>query len=141
MKLIPKALLFFLCLALFTKTSSAQLSVSYYNSSLSKIGVAYNFTDRFWSELRLYSNTVLNDITPELIVNFNLVQKERHQIYLGAGGNVNVFTGLVFPAGVQFIPLENFRKFSLHIELQPSIDFNNDMILQSAWGIRYNFRE
>ncbi len=141
MKYTLRTFLLVLCFASFVKTSSAQLSVSYYNSSLSKIGVAYNFTDRFWSELRLYSNTVLNDITPELVINFNLVQKERHQIYLGAGGNVNVFTGVVFPAGVQFIPLESFKKFSLHIELQPSIDFNNDMILQSSWGIRYRFRE
>ena len=118
----------------------SQLSISYYSSSLSKIGLGYNFSDKLWTELRLYSNTSINDITPELVVCYNIVKKERHNIYLGLGGNVNYFTGFVLPLGVQFTPIEKFDRFSLHIELQPTLNIaEDDLILQSSWGLRYKF--
>lgn len=117
----------------------SQMSISYYSSSLSKIGLGYNFSDNFWSELRLYSNTSINDITPELVVCYNIVKKENHNVYLGLGGNVNYFTGFVLPVGVQFTPIEKFDRFSLHIELQPTLDIESDLIVQSSWGLRYKF--
>jgi hypothetical protein len=57
----------------------SQVSISYYSSSLSKIGLGYNFGDRFWGEFRLYSNTKIGDITPELVFCFNIVHKEKTQ--------------------------------------------------------------
>lgn len=118
----------------------SQFSVSYYSSSLSKIGLGFNVSDRFWSELRLYSNTTIHAITPELVVCFNFVKRERHNIYFGLGGNINYFTGFVLPVGVQFTPIEKFDRFSLHIELQPSLDIlSRDLILQSSWGLRFKF--
>lgn len=117
----------------------SQLSISYYSSSLSKIGLGYNINDRFWSELRLYSNTTVDDITPELVICYNIVKKERHNIYFGLGGNVNYFTGFVLPVGVQFTPFEKFDRFSLHIEIQPTLDIESDLIIQSSWGLRYKF--
>ena len=117
----------------------SQLSISYYSSSLSKIGLAYNFGDRLWSELRLYSNTTVSDLTPELVICYNIVKKERHNVYLGLGGNVNYFTGFVLPVGVQFSPVEKFDRFSLHIEIQPTLDIHDDFIIQSSAGIRYMF--
>ena len=117
----------------------SQLSISYYSSSLSKIGLGYNFGDKLWGELRLYSNTIVDDLTPELVICYNIVKKEKHNIYLGLGGNVNYFTGFVLPIGVQFTPIEKFDRFSLHIELQPTLDFESDLILQSSWGFRYKF--
>jgi hypothetical protein len=124
---------------LFSVEGFSQLSISYYSSSLSKIGLGYNFNDKFWSELRLYSNTTLDDITPELVICYNVVKKERHNIYLGLGGNFNYFTGFVLPVGVQFTPIEKFDRFSLHIELQPTLDIESDLIIQSSWGLRYKF--
>ncbi|HEX2396130.1 MAG TPA: hypothetical protein VHI78_12350 [Bacteroidales bacterium] len=121
-------------------SSQAQISVSYYSSSLSKAGVAYNINDRFWIELRVYSNTVFDDITPEMVFCFNMVSKENHNVYLGLGANVNFFTGPVLPVGVQFNPFKEFRRFSLHVELQPSLDIEGeDLILQASWGLRYKF--
>lgn len=116
-----------------------QLSISYYSSSFSKIGLAYNFSDKIWSELRLYSNTFFYDITPELVLCFNIVKTDRHNVYFGFGGNVNYLTGFVLPVGVQFTPIEKFDRFSLHIELQPTLDFMSDFIIQSSWGLRYKF--
>jgi len=119
----------------------SQLSISYYSSSLSKIGLGYHFNDRFWSELRLYSNTTVDDITPELAVCYNIVKKENHNVYIGLGGVVNYFTGFVLPVGVQFTPIEKFDRFSLHIELQPTLDIWGDLIVQNSWGLRYKFGE
>jgi hypothetical protein len=127
-------------LGLVSASTFSQLSVSYYASNLSKIGMAYNFSDRFWTELRLYSNTEIYDITPELVFCYNVVNKEQHNIYLGLGGNINYFTGFVMPVGVQFTPFEKFDRFSLHIELEPGIDLNYEsIIIQSSWGLRYKF--
>jgi len=76
----------------------------------------------------------------ELVFCFNLANKEHHRVYLGFGGNVNYFTGFVMPIGVQFTPFEKFDRFSLHIELEPTLDFSSeDVIIQSSWGIRYKF--
>jgi hypothetical protein len=136
-----KILFLFIFLSLTSYKGYSQLSISYYSSSLSKVGLGYNFNERFWSELRLYSNTDVGNITPELVICYNIAKKERHQIYLGLGANVNYFTGLVLPVGVQFTPIEKFDRFSLHIELQPTLDIESDLIIQSSWGLRYKFGE
>ncbi len=132
-------LILFVLLGFLNNKGFSQMSVSYYSSSLPKIGLGYNINDRWWSELRLYSNTTVENITPELVLLYNIVKKEKHNIYVGLGGNVNIFNGLVVPFGVQFSPLEKLDKFSFHIEFQPTIDFESSMILQSSWGLRYRF--
>lgn len=134
-----KILVLFGLFSIISLKGISQMSISYYSSSLSKIGLGYNFSDNFWSELRLYSNTSINDITPELVVCYNIVKKKNHNVYLGLGGNINYFTGFVLPAGVQFTPIEKFDRFSLHIELQPTLDIESDLIVQSSWGLRYKF--
>ena len=127
-------------LGLIPLTAKSQLSVSYYSSNLSKIGLAYDFTPRFWSEVRLYGDTDIGNITPELVFCFNLASKEFHRIYLGFGGNVNYLNGFVMPVGVQFTPFEKFGRFSLHIEFEPSLDLVSEtVIIQASWGLRYRF--
>jgi hypothetical protein len=135
-----KVLIIVALLGISSVTAFSQLSVSYYSSNLSKIGLAYNLSNRVWTELRLYSNTEIYDLTPELVLCYNIVNKEQHNIYVGFGGNVNYFTGFVLPVGVQFTPFEKLERFSLHIELQPALDFGYEsIIIQSSWGIRYKF--
>jgi hypothetical protein len=70
---------------------------------------------------------------------YNIVKKDKHNIYVGLGGNVNYFNGIVVPIGVQFSPFEKLDKFSFHIEFQPTIDFESATLLQSSWGLRYRF--
>ncbi|HLP06280.1 MAG TPA: hypothetical protein VK152_12715 [Paludibacter sp.] len=123
---------------LLSNKAFSQIGISYYSSSLPKIGLSYDFSGKTWTELRLYSNTVFRDLTPELVVCHNFVHTEKYNVYAGLGGVVNVFNGVVFPIGVQFTP-EKFDKFSLHIELQPTVLLENDLIVQSSWGIRYRF--
>ena len=117
-----------------------QLSMSYQYSSLNKIGLGFNFSQRIWTELRIYSNTNLDNFTPELALLFNVSKKERHEIYFGIGGVANYFNGLIVPMGLQFRPLENFKRFSLQIEFTPMINLDReDIIFQSSAGIRYTF--
>jgi hypothetical protein len=141
MKKFVRVFCLFAVLIILGSRTYSQISVSYYSSSMSKIGLGYNFTDRFWTELRLYGNTTFHNITPELVVCFNVISKEKHNIYLGFGGNVNALTGFLVPIGVQFTPLDRLNRFSFHIQLEPTLDLQSDFILQSSWGIRYKFRD
>ncbi len=128
-------IIFLAFFGLFNKGYS-QLSVSYYSSSLSKVGVGYNFTNKIWTEARLYSNTIIDNTTPEFVFCANLLHKEKYNLYLGVGGVVNYFNGVVVPIGVQFTPFDKIQHFTLHIELEPTIDFDSDLILQSSFGVR-----
>jgi len=139
MKQTIKTFLLIGLISLMSNNVFSQLSVSYYSSSLSKIGLGYNFSDRIWSELRVYSNTDFDNITPELVLCYNFVNNERYNIYAGVGGVIGFYNGIIIPIGVQFTPFEKFDKFSLHIELQPTINFESARVLQSSWGIRYKF--
>jgi hypothetical protein len=126
-------------LSYMSNTCFSQLSISYYSSSLSKIGLGYNFTERFWSELRLYSNTSIENITTEFVLCYNIVKKDKHNVYFGLGGVVNYFNGFVIPVGIQFTPFEKLDRFSFHIEIQPTLDIEGNLIIQAAWGLRYKF--
>lgn len=140
--LLRKASLIFLlllCLAASINKSTAQMSVSFYSFS-SKIGLAYDVNPRFWSELRLYGNTNWEYLTPEIVACYYVVSKENHQVYFGFGGVLNYFTGVVIPVGFRFRPIEKFDRFSLHVEFQPTIDFDEDLFFQSSWGFRYRFK-
>src|SRR5665647_533128 len=106
-----------------------QLSASYQYSSLNKIGLGYNFSKKVWTELRIYSNTLMNDFTPEIALFYNVSMKDRHEIYVGIGGTYNYFNGVVVPIGLQFRPIENFRRFSIQIEFEPIIDFDRQDII------------
>jgi len=117
----------------------SQMSVAYYASSFSKVGLSYYFSERVRAELRVYSNTSFEDLTPELVFCYNFVNAERYNIYAGAGVVANYYNGIVIPFGVQFTPFEKNDKFSLHIELQPTFDFDYSPLLQSSWGIKYRF--
>jgi hypothetical protein len=120
----------------------SQLSASFNFSSLSRIGVGYQFSGRMWTELRIISNTVDENITPEVILACNVVKKERHNIYAGLGVNINVLGGFTMPIGVEFFPIEAFDRLSLRIELEPTYTaFKNEnkLWLMSAFGIKYRF--
>lgn len=137
----------FICFAVFlsgmfciSNSAKGQLSVAYQYSSLDKIGIGFNFSKRLWSDLRIYGNTFSESITPEIVFLYNVSAKESHEIYIGAGGVVNYFNGIVIPAGIQIRPFENFRNFSFQIEFEPLIEFEvEDVLLQASGGIRYQF--
>jgi hypothetical protein len=131
----------------------SQIGVSYY-SSYSKLGVSYDFSNKVWGEFRLNSNGSMLDLTPELVLCRNFVSNERYNIYAGVGGVLNRVVGIrfnngygyidnlygiVIPVGVQFTPFEKLDRFSLHLELMPTIGHYFDTDLQTSWGLRYKF--
>ena len=141
MKQIFRITILFCFLGLLTEKGFSQFSTSYY-SYYSRIGVGYNFNERLWGELKLYTNTFIRDVSPELVLCYNFVKKEKHNIYIGFGGSANHFKGLVLPIGIQFTPFEKFDRFSLHIEAEPMYDFDRDleeMAILGSWGFRYTF--
>lgn len=139
MKKFPKIGLPVLFLTFFCHSGFSQLSVSYYNSHLSKIGLGYSFSEKISSELRLYGNTTIDDLSPELVVCYNFARGEKHNVYGGIGVVANLLNGIVVPVGVQFTPFDNLNRVSFHIEIQPTLDFDYDPIIQSSWGLRYKF--
>lgn len=121
--------------------SYSQMSVSYFgNSNLSKVGVGYDFNDKLWTEVRIYSGTTIEEITPEIVLNYNFLNKEYYKTYVGGGVVLNYFNGIVSQIGAQIMPFENLKNFSFHIELQPQYNWDfEDIYVFGYGGIRYKF--
>jgi hypothetical protein len=136
---------FFIIAAIFTLTSISnsfsQLGVSYYASNFSKAGISYNFGERLWTELRVYTNFDMEDITPELVLNYNFVKKESFDFYVGIGGFVNFFNGVVLPIGFHLRPVKEMPNFALLFEIQPSYDDALDGLFLGNVGFRYTFNK
>lgn len=127
-------------LALFTLLANkgySQTSIAYYNSSESKIGLAYNFSEKLWGEARLA--VTFEEFNTDLVMCYNALKINDYNIYLGVGAQINEEeAGIIVPIGVQFAPFEKFKELSLHVELQPLFT-DYDTYLKSSIGIRYTF--
>ncbi len=119
----------------------AQFGVSYYSSSMPKAGFGYDFNEKFGTELRLYTNVIFDDFTPELMVKYNFISNDQFDFYSGLGGVINSLDGIFIPIGFQFRPIESFKQFSLHAEIAPLWDFNDNFIFLGSWGFRYKFKK
>ena len=122
-----------------SNSGNGQFSISYQHSGFSRVGIGYNFSQKIWTELRIYDHSYYGNITTELALLYNVSIKESHVIYLGFGGLAGDSFGLAIPIGLQFRPLENFRRLSLQIELEPVFVFRGGVALLSSGGIRYTF--
>ncbi|AFU69016.1 hypothetical protein P700755_002227 [Psychroflexus torquis ATCC 700755] len=136
MKLILPSL--FLIFCTLTDTYS-QITASFYtNSSGSKFAVGYNINERFWTDLRIYSDTSIDNITPEIVINHNIVTKTSYDVYLGAGAILNNINGVVIPIGIGIKPFENLKDLSFNIEFNPIYEFDLDnLFVRGFLGIRY----
>ena len=117
-----------------------KMSISYHQSNLSKIGVAYHISDKFWTEARIYTYPGFDDFNGELIVCYNLLTQPRHNFYIGVGAASNYYEGVVLPLGFQFQPIKEFNQLLLHIEGMPTYDFSETVGFQSSFGFRYLFK-
>jgi hypothetical protein len=143
-KIIFKGFLF-IGLLILTINGYGQFALSYHLSNSNKIGFGYNFSKTTWLDLRINNVSDQKDFSPELALLFNVVKKEKHEIYIGLCGAVNVdvdsHTNIGVPIGLQFRPIESFKRFSIQIELQPGIKLESEisMNIKSSAGIRYTF--
>ena len=123
MNKLIKILFVILLFTLIANKGFSQTSISYYNSSDSKIGLAHNFSEKLWGEARVA--VTFEDFNTDFVLSYNVFQ-------------INDDSGLIIPIGVQVAPFEKFKELSLHVELQP-IFTENDSKLQSSIGLRYTF--
>lgn len=141
MSKVALKLSFILFMVISIHEARSQVSVSYFgNATNSKIGVAYDFNESLWTELRLYSGTSLSNITAEAMLNYNFLRREKYTGYFGGGVVVNSLNGIVVPVGTSFTPFESLDNFSFHIELQPMYELDyDDIFINGFGGIRYKF--
>ena len=121
-------------------TASAQFGVNYHQSDLPFFGFNYEIKDRFRPELRLSTDSYLEDLVPELVVTYDILNKEDYEVYGGLGlRSENEYGGVVFPVGLNVYPF-TAKKFGFHIELA-LLASEDDPILRGSWGIRYRFKK
>ncbi|WP_397446459.1 hypothetical protein [Polaribacter sp. R77954] len=132
-------LILILIFTFFYFANYAQTSVSFYqNDTNSKIGIGYEFHERLWADLRVYSGTNIENFTPELVLNYNLVKKERYETYIGAGLSLNNISGIIIPVGVAIKPLDKIKNLTLNIELNPTYEMDlDDLLIRGFIGVRY----
>tara|TARA_R110001583_G_scaffold123940_1_gene275399 strand:+ start:15978 stop:16397 length:420 start_codon:yes stop_codon:yes gene_type:complete len=136
MNKLIKILFVILLFTLIANKGFSQTSISYYNSSDSKIGLAHNFSEKLWGEARVA--VTFEDFNTDFVLSYNVFEINNYNLYLGLGAQINDDSGLIIPIGVQVAPFEKFKELSLHVELQP-IFTENDSKLQSSIGLRYTF--
>lgn len=133
-KILSIALLLFI-----TTEASSQITASFYtNSNSSKFAVGYNINERFWTDFRVYSGTDIDNITPELVINHNIVKKSSYDVYFGAGAILNDINALVIPIGIGIKPLDRLKNLSLNIEFNPIYEIDlDDVFIRGFVGVRY----
>lgn len=119
--------------------ASAQFGVSFHQSNLPFAGISYEINDRIRPELRLGTDRYLEDISLEVVVVGDILNKEDYEIYIGVGviGPAE-YEGFEIPVGINIYPLQT-KNFGFHIEVTPII--GDDSILRGSWGIRYRFKK
>ncbi len=134
-------LIIFLSLSVVYLKGYSQVSTSYYaNGSNSKVAIGYQFNDKLWSDLRVYSGTI-DHFTPEIVLNYNYLRKENYETYFGVGVILNNINGIVIPIGIGIKPFENLKNLSLNIEFNPVYELDiNDLFIRGFIGIRYKLK-
>jgi hypothetical protein len=128
-----------LILGLVTTTSYSQITTSFYVSELnSKFGIGYEFNEKLWTDLRVYSGTNISNFTPEIVLNYNFLRKENYYTYVGGGIIVNNINGIVVPIGIGIKPFENMKNLSINIEFNPLYEIDlDDLYIRGFIGLRY----
>ncbi|OFX60125.1 MAG: hypothetical protein A2066_17615 [Bacteroidetes bacterium GWB2_41_8] len=142
---LMKTRIFPVCTLLFillTIKSFGQFSASYYTSKqYSKIGVGFDFSTRFWGELRMYGSMPYNNAKPEVAVYYNFTNTEKHSIYAGIGGSPSSQYGIMIPIGFKINTSKILENTGLHIEIEPTYDgVKERSFLYTVVGFRYYFR-
>jgi len=135
-------LILFLILSVVYLRGYSQVTTSFYaNESNSKVAIGYQFNDKLWTDLRIYSGTSIDNLTPEIVLNYNYLRTENYETYVGAGLILNNINGIVIPIGIAIKPFENLKNLSLNIEFNPVYEFDlNDLFIRGFIGIRYKLK-
>jgi hypothetical protein len=130
-----KRVAFFILLAI-PASAYSQIGVDFHFSNMPFFGVHYELWERVRPEVRLGTDTYLEDVALELIVTYDILKKADYELYAGLGYRDDPFAGLVIPIGLNFYPFQE-RKFGFHVEMTPIIGEAD--VLRGTLGIRYKF--
>lgn len=131
-----RRLFMFFILGLLASTASAQLGVSYHQSSIPYLGINYELNNQFMAEVRVGANNYFENLAFEFTANYFIVQDPSYDLYGGIGGRTSHFAGLVVPVGINLYPFDN-KDFGFHIEAAGM--FGETAAFRADWGIRYRF--
>lgn len=135
---------FLLFFGIVYSTCHAQLTTSFYmNDQNSKVAIGYEFNDRLWADFRIFSGFNFNYFKPEVVLNYNFIQRENYYTYVGGGFSANSFNSSVLvPLGIGIKPFDNLKNLSINIELIPTYYFDfQDAFIVGFVGLRYRFDE
>lgn len=125
-------------LLLLPVTVWGQFGVNFHQSNLPFAGLNYEIKDKFRPEIRIGADNFIEDLNLELVLTYDLLEKDEYEVYSGVGFRGSDFRGLTIPIGVNFYPFA-VKNFGFHIELTPII--GEASILRGSWGIRYRFNK
>jgi hypothetical protein len=134
-----KKIILVMVITLFSLNSYSQISTSFYqNDNNSKIAIGYEFNEKLWGDIRIYSGTNVENFTPEIVLNYKIVRKEKYDTYIGAGFSFNNINGIIIPVGIGIKPFETLKNLSFNIELNPTYEIDlGDLLIRGFVGIRY----
>lgn len=135
---MKKILLTLIFCVSFAFLSQAQWTVSYHQSDLPFVGVNKQLGEKWIPEFRLGTNSFTRFLSLELVANYMVKSDEDLQIYLGLGGRVNTFPGVVIPTGINYYPFAK-KDFGFHLEVAPIISTQTGGLLRGSLGFRYRF--
>lgn len=105
-------------LLLISTASFGQMAMSYHISNNKKIGFDYEFSPKIWGDLRIYTETFVEDLTGEALVAYNYKKAENYDCYLGAGLTLNQINAISLPIGIRFRPFDD-KNLLFNIEAEP----------------------
>ena len=151
-RIIINFLLLFAVNSLFAQFS---IHLNYSEATKTGIGIGYDFSKRFWSDLTLsrglfdntettsYRDFTIDNISANLSVNYNFIAKNNYDIYLGMGGLLDFYDGTYFlftvPVGIRLRPFKNLNNIAFQIEVQPVLMTDIDEYIFGRLGIHYRF--
>jgi hypothetical protein len=125
--------------------SFSQSIVSYHQSpNGGEAAYAFEFKDKFRPEIRLFPNTLMDDLFVRLMFNYDWVERKDFEFYSGLSflGGANNQGAFGLPIGLNIYPFNN-KNFGFLMEFIPSFPAGegNGGYFTGSWGIRYRFNK
>lgn len=126
----------------------SQVGLTYYNTGIISVNLPVRTLNdnAIASELKIFANRAIKDVSTELDLFYRLKAREYHRFSVGVGFKTDLFTDggvgntLLFPMDLEVFPLQEFKRLSVLFELAPEYVFDNDLKLRSLIGLRYTFK-
>lgn len=130
------AILFFLFLGIKTLGFS-QIGTSLQYSNLPFWGINYEIKDRFKPEFRLGTDVYFENVSVEIVVTYDILDKDDYELYAGLGGRFVSYAGFVLPVGMYLHPFQK-KNFGFVFEVAPIFGEDSNL-LRGSLGFNYKF--